>query len=247
MRVPNVHGTIRRRILVNFRVEQEVMQRQLPSPFAPKLHKGKAIAGICLIRLEDIRPKRFPRLAGISSENAAHRVAVVWEEQGSSREGVYIPRRDTGSLVNHLAGGRIFPGEHHRAKFHIDEDGDRIDLKMKSADGEVEVRLAGRVTSELPADSSFSTVAEASRFFEAGSIGYSATAEGKRLDGLVLKTLTWNVDPLALDHVYSSFFADRTKFPEGSVEFDCALIMRDIAHEWQTASELYVEAPPVSA
>ena len=247
MRVPNVHGTIRRRILVNFRVDEKVMQRQLPSPFRPKLHRGKAIAGICLIRLEDIRPKRFPRLAGLSSENAAHRVAVVWDEEGSAREGVYIPRRDTGSLINHLAGGRVFSGEHHRAKFHIHEDGDRIDFQMKSADGEVEVRLAGKVASELPDSSSFASVAEASRFFEAGSLGYSATAEGKRLDGLVLKTLTWNVEPLALDHVYSSFFADRTKFPEGSVTFDCALIMRNIAHEWHTASELYVESPPVSA
>ncbi len=241
MKVPNVHGTIRRRILVNFRVDPDVMQRQLPSPFRPKLHKGKAIAGICLIRLENIRPKRFPKLAGISSENAAHRVAVVWEEDGSLREGVYIPRRDTGSLINHLAGGRIFPGEHHRAKFHVHDRGDRIDFAMKSADDEVKVRFAGNVASELPAGSWFSSVGEASRFFEAGSLGYSATAAGKRLDGLILKTLSWKVEPLALDSVYSSFFADRTKFPEGSVTFDCALIMRDIAHEWHTATELYVE------
>ena len=61
MQVPNVHGVIRRRLLVNFRVESAVMQRHLPSPFRPKLHDGHAVAGICLIRLEDIRPKRFPK------------------------------------------------------------------------------------------------------------------------------------------------------------------------------------------
>jgi hypothetical protein len=241
MRVPNVHGTIRRRILVNYRVDPDVMQRQLPSPFRPKLHDGRAIAGICLIRLENIRPRRFPKLAGISSENAAHRVAVEWDEDGVSREGVYIPRRDTGSLFNHLAGGRLFPGEHQRAEFHVHDNGERIDFAMKSVDGTVQVRFAGHVTSALHSSSSFATVDEASRFFEAGSLGYSATAGGKRLDGLLLTTSGWKVDPLALDSVYSSFFADRTKFPEGSVSFDCALIMRNIEHQWSAASELYEE------
>ena len=70
MRLPKVHGVIRRRLLVNFRVPPEIIQRQLPKPFVPKVHNGHAIAGICLIRLEDIRPKRFPRMLGLSSENA---------------------------------------------------------------------------------------------------------------------------------------------------------------------------------
>jgi len=73
MRFPRVHGTIRRRLLVNFRVDPAVMQRQLPAPFRPKLHDAYAIAGVCLIRLENIRPRRFPAMLGISSENAAHR------------------------------------------------------------------------------------------------------------------------------------------------------------------------------
>ncbi len=241
MRLPKIHGTIRRRLLINFRVDPAVMQKQLPSPFKPKLHNGMAIAGICLIRLEEIRPKRFPKLAGISSENAAHRVAVMWEEQGTVREGVYIPRRDTGSLLNRLAGGRIFPGEHHRATFHVIDDGNRIDFDMRSADGTTAVRVLAEGAAQLPGTSSFSSVEEASRFFESGSLGYSATTEGSRLDGLLLKTLTWQVAPLHVHEVYSSFFADPSRFPAGSVTFDCALIMRNIAHEWLAASDLYAE------
>ena len=96
MQMPKVHGVIRRRLLVNFRVEPALMQRNLPAPFRPKLHDGHAVAGICLIRLEEIRPKRFPRVVGLSSENAAHRVAVVWEDADGPHEGVYIPRRERG-------------------------------------------------------------------------------------------------------------------------------------------------------
>ena len=118
MTVPKVHGVIGRRLLVNFRVEPEVIQRLLPSPFRPKLHNGHAVAGICLIRLEGIRPKRFPRMLGLSSENAAHRVAVIWNDDKGSHEGVYIPRRDTGSLMNHLAGGRLHCAIDHTSSAH---------------------------------------------------------------------------------------------------------------------------------
>ena len=42
MRLQKIHGVIRRRMLVNFRVAPEVMQRQLPARFRPKLHNGMA-------------------------------------------------------------------------------------------------------------------------------------------------------------------------------------------------------------
>lgn len=76
MRLPKIHGVIRRRMLVNFRVDPKVMQRFLPNPFRPKLLGDTALAGICLIRLEQIRPRPLPAMMGFSSENAAHRVAV---------------------------------------------------------------------------------------------------------------------------------------------------------------------------
>lgn len=240
MRFPTIQGVIRRRLLVNFRVDPSVIQRHLPAPFRPKLQDGQAIAGICLIRLENIRPKRVPQALGLSSENAAHRVAVVWEDHGASREGVYIPRRDTGSLLAHLAGGRVFPGEHHRADFQVTEDGERIELHMRAADGHVQVDVAGHVARDLPQTSVFRTVKDASAFFESGVLGYSATAGGNRLDGVVLRTHSWVVEPLAIDRVYSSYFADEALFPAGSVELDCALLMRDTAHEWHAADDLYL-------
>jgi hypothetical protein len=240
MRLPNVHGVIKRRILVNFRVPPEIVQRQLPSPFVPKLHNGHAIAGICLIRLEEIRPKRFPRMLGLSSENAAHRIAVRWEDGTGEHEGVYIPRRDSGSLIGHLAGGRLFPGELQRATFDVVDDGERIDFNMRSADGAVEVRLAGRTAQTLPSTSCFQNLSEASAFFEKGSVGYSATAGGRRLDVVALETHGWSVTPLAVDTVHSSYFANRELFPERSVAFDCALVMRNIPHEWHPAADMPV-------
>ena len=242
MKLPVLEGVIRRRMLVNFRVDPAVMRALLPSRFRPKLQDGHAIAGICLIRLEAIRPKGLPQALGVSSENAAHRVAVLWDEDDvTTREGVYIPRRDTGSLLNHLAGGRVFPGEHHRARFDVHEQGERVDLAMASDDGSVSVRLRGRFGGALPPTSCFRSLADASRFFEHGSLGYSATSDRGRLDGIELHTRTWQVEPLSLDEVYSSYFADERLFPPGTATFDCALAMRNVPHEWHTAADLSSE------
>lgn len=240
MRLPVIQGVIRRRILANFRVDADVMQREIPTRFRPKLQNGFAVAGICLIRLEHVRPKSMPEIVGLNSENAAHRVAVLWDEDGEVREGVFISRRDSNSLLNHLLGGRVFPGEHHQATFSVVETESALSLEMESKDAQVKVEIAGTIAPRLPDASIFRSLAEASTFFEGGSLGYSVTRDSRRLDGLRLQTNQWRVEPLEVSRISSSYFSDERKFPSGAIEFDHALIMRDIAHEWHSADDLYV-------
>lgn len=216
------------------------MQKQLPSRFRPKLHQGFAVAGICMIRLEHIRPKLMPAIAGITSENAAHRVAVLWDEDGNTREGVFISRRDTNSQLNAVLGGRLFPGEHNHSDFDVRESDEMINILMTSADRSFNVEIEGSIAAELPSTSIFCSLADASSFFEGGSVGYSVTSDQNRLDGLKLKTKGWHVQPLKLTKFKSSYFAAETNFPKGSIEFDNALIMRNVDHEWQTVEDLYL-------
>ena len=238
MRLPRIQGIIDRRILVNYRVDAEVAARLLPPPFRPKLAGGYAMAGICLIRLKHIRPAFVPFPAGISSENAAHRFAVEWDRGGRREEGVFIPRRDSNSRLNTLVGGRLFPGEHHHARFDVSDTNDRLRVEFKSDDGTAHVGVTGRLAGALPPGSVFASVQDASRFFQGGALGYSATQDPTRYDGLELRCKTWSVQPLAVEDVKSSYFDDRNKFPEGSAAFDCALLMRGIAHEWHTREDL---------
>ncbi len=244
MRIPVIKGTIKRRLLLNFRADPAVVQRILPEPFRPKLHRGHSLVGICLIRLEHIRPAGLPSMLGLSSENAAHRIAVEWTDAaGIQREGVFIPRRDTGSFLNRMAGGRVFPGEHHAARFSIADVSGHIDFSMQSCDGSVAVRVVGDDADAVPASSCFGTLIEASAFFEGGSLGYSVTREGGRLDGLLLRTLDWRIRALSVTEVQSSYFANAQRFPAGSIEFDHALVMRDLVHEWHKADDLYAVSP----
>ncbi|MFN6129966.1 MAG: DUF2071 domain-containing protein [Planctomycetota bacterium] len=233
-----MRGVIERRILANFHVVPEAISRILPEPFRPQLVNGYAIAGICLIRLSRVRPRFFPLPIGIRSENAAHRIAVEWNENGKTRTGVYIPRRDSSSFLNSYAGGRFFPGEHHRADFEVTETEQRYSLEAKSRDGSMHLHVVGTVSDRLPNSSVFANVAEASRFFANGSLGYSATRTAGRYDGLELCCSNWNVEPLHIDRVVSTFFDDTTRFPQGTIGFDCALLMRNIQHEWHGRQDL---------
>jgi len=127
-------------------------------------------------------------------------------------------------------GGRLFPGVHHHSRFEVEEGEGRYSLRMSGSDQEIEV--IGRRTDSIPASSVFEDLAQASRFFERGSLGYSATPAGDRHDGLELRTDGWSVEALDVESVSSSYFSNRDRFPDGSVEFDCGLLMEGIPHEW---------------
>jgi hypothetical protein len=236
-----LRGTIRRRILVNFRIAPGVAQRLLPSGFEPKLAGGCAIAGVCLIRLERERPAWLPVRVGFSSENAAHRIAVRQRGPGTERESVYIARRDSASRLAQWAGGRAFPGEQGPATFTVDDDGDSIVLAMRAGDG-LQVELRAREGDALPRTSVFASLDDASRFFRAAPLGYSATREGSRLDAVYLDAQDWRMSPLDVELARSTFFEDRSRFPDGSVEFDSALVMRNVEHEWLRRESLIVSA-----
>jgi hypothetical protein len=152
---------------------------------------------------------------------------------------VYIVRRDSSSRLNTLAGGRLFPGVHHHASFDIAENGKAFFLDMRSDDGKVSVLVDATVGTALPPTSIFNSLPDASRFFEAGSVGYSPSATDGVYDGMELRNASWKVEPLNVRRVHSSFFTDPKVFPAGSLEFDCALLMRGISHEWHDCGQIH--------
>lgn len=229
MKIPKITGVIDRRILINYQIDKDVLENYLPEPFRPKLVKGKGIAGICLIRLKEIRPKGLPKQIGISSENGAHRIAVEWTENGELKEGVYIPRRDTSSKLNALAGGTLFPGVHHLAKFTVHEKDGNYEVSFESED-HTSLSIKASETDTWNTESIFENLECVSDFFEKGSVGYSPNKNS--FDGLELKAKNWEVSVLEVESVKSSFFENEAIFPKGSVKFDNALLMKNIQHEW---------------
>jgi hypothetical protein len=156
-------------------------------------------------------------------------MAVKWEENGELKEGVYIPRRDTSSRLNSLAGGTIFPGIHHLAKFSVNENDGTYKVSFVN-DDKTSLSIRAKETEKWNKESVFNNLDCVSDFFEQGSVSYSPYKNN--FDGLELKAKNWKVSLLEAESVQSSFFEDETIFPRGSVKFDNALLMKHIDHEW---------------
>jgi hypothetical protein len=234
MILPTIHGYIDRRILVNFTADPDAVRKVIPAPFRPKIYKDKAIVGICLIRLKSIKPKGLPDFVGVASENGAHRIAVEWDEEDATKEGVYVPRRDTSLRLNTLVDGRLFPGKHYLTKFNVREADGNYHIDFTSSDN-TSISIDAKETAHFDPNSIFETLENVSDFFEKGSVGYSPN--GDKYEGLKLDTYKWQVRPLEVQNVHSSFFENEQVFPRGSVQFDNALLMTQVEHEWKSVKE----------
>lgn len=222
-----VRAQLRRRILVTYRVDPDVARALVPAPFRLKIVDGSAVAGICLIGFTAMRPGWFVPKFGLRSENVAHRIAVEWDELGTTRSGVYIFGRHASTWFPVLGGGRLFPGVHRRARFSLHESGQRYQVQMSAPDikVDVEVEVGDSWRSGL-----FATVDDASDFYRHGSVGWSPRRGEHGVEALELTSSAWEVAPATVRNVESSFF---DSLPAGSVSLDSALVMRDLPLVWK--------------
>jgi hypothetical protein len=103
--------------------------------------------------------------------------------------------------------------------------------RFKSSDN-TSISIDANKTENFDPNSIFQNLTNASSFFEGGAVGYSPN--GSKYEGLQLKTFDWKVEPLKVNSVQSSFFENEAIFPKGSVQFDNALLMTQIKHEWHS-------------
>ena len=66
-----------------------------------------------------------------------------------------------------------------------------------------------------------------------------------KYEGLKLQAYNWEVRPLEVQNVHSSFYENENIFPKGSVQFDNALLMTRVEHEWKSMKDKTVESKAV--
>jgi hypothetical protein len=222
----SLRAQLRRRLLVSYRVDAAIAQALIPDGFRPQLVDGSAVAGVCVIGLQAVRPGWIHRQIGFSTENVAHRVAVEWEEHGDIRTGVYIVERHSSSLLPVLAGGRLFPGVQRRGRFALDESDSRFRVRMTSRGTSValDVELTPEWESSL-----FPSAEDASGFYRAGSVGWSPRRNGRGVEALELTSEQWSAEPGRVLSIESSFF---DALPERAAVLDSVVVMRDLPLFW---------------
>ena len=236
--LPKLEGTIARRVLLNFWVDPDVARALVPEPLEPSTQSGYAVAGICLIRLEQLRPKGAPARLGVSSENMAHRIAIRYPTEDGPQDGVFIWRRDTDRAIVALLGGRLFPGVHGHAGFDVSEGPHRLRYRIRTDEDGAHVALAVTVVDAWQPTELFPTFDDIVRFFERGDCGFSCSLRGDRLEGMRLRSLTWQMIPLAVQDVESTFYDATDRFPAGSIGLDGAVLMRGVPHEWHGLNDV---------
>jgi hypothetical protein len=221
-----LRAQVRRRILISYRVDPVVANDLVPAPFRPQIVDGSAVAGVCMIGLQSVRPGWLRPRVGFRTENVAHRIAVEWDESGVTRSGVYIVERHSSSVLPVVAGGRLFPGVQKRAKFDLDESDSHFWVSM-AAPGiavAVDIEVGGEWNSSL-----FPTVEAASAFHEDGAVGWSPRRDGAGVEPLELTSKEWAVEPARVISAKSSYF---DALPAGAAVLDSVVVMRDLPFFW---------------
>lgn len=211
MTIP-LKSRIETRILLNFRVHPERIRAVLPPGYEPVLVNGAAVAGVCFIRQERIRPAGVPGFAGVSLAAAAHRVAVT----KNGERAVLVLRRDASGLLPKIASR--FTGATFTEGSTLEWRG--LDAAMSAADG----TSASIAASDVPLLSTlFETVDAAADFFRAEHVSYEIG--GKRLD--VCFPQGWTVAPIEHAAIASSLLAALGAIP------DSAYVARDLDAVWR--------------
>ena len=236
-------GIMKRRLLVNWRVDPEAMRRVLPPGVTPKLVNGSAIAGLCLVALQRLRPRGVPEFLGIASENLAVRTGVVTRSRMGVDGAVLIFDRYSGSRVNAALGHLVGYGIHERGRFHVAENRLLTEISIRALAGSAIAHVRLAPTHALATESIFGSVEQASDFFRGGECGYSPTPRPGIWDCVRLHLERWDFEPM---RVLSASSTHIVRLFGGAASIDSAFVMRDIPHTWTPCGQEELGAPSVS-
>jgi hypothetical protein len=177
-------------------------------------------------------------MMGLSSENMSHRVAIRFPTKEGLKDRVFIWRRDTNQRLISFLGGRLFPGVHSSADFQSMETMNGLAMNIHTKAGQADTNFEVSFKTSWNKTELFETFQEACQFFERGNCGFSCSLDGEKLEGIRLKTLKWEMEPIKVENIRSNFYEGWPAHREGKIVFDNALMMRGIPHEWHEIKDV---------
>lgn len=223
----SIQGRMARRLLVNATTDADVVRPLLPPAVTPAVvggDGGRALVGVCLLRVADLRPGRVPAVLGRSFDGLAYRVAVT---RPDGVPAVHIVRRETADGLALAVGGRLFPGTHRRVDMDVSTDELRV-----AAGGHGGPALVVDVIDEPPGPGHASVLGDdeqASVFFSAATMATSPARRAGRHEGLRMEAPPFSVRAvrpreLVLDRLAWALGAPGV----GALRFDSAFLVRDV-------------------
>jgi hypothetical protein len=230
MRAPALRGRIDRRISVFYRLDPMAARELLPAPLRPRLVRGWALGGVCILRLARMRPRMLPIPLGLASELAWHRIAVEWEEDGRPMHGHYLLRSETDSRLAPFPGARLVPSPDDCTRIEVRSSDAALTARVESGDGTTDLDLAASLGG-WRSDALFKSANAARASIASGHVVWDGDEQGE-LEGVELRSTGGTAQGLEVVRLASTWFDDRARFSLGTATLDCAIVVRDADHEW---------------
>lgn len=224
--VRTMRATITRRLLVNATVTADAVRPLLPPGCVPAAVAGtdRTLVGVCVLRVDDLRPEGVPNALGRSFEGLAHRIAI---RRPDGSPGVHIVRRETADRLALLVGGRLFPGAHHP----IELERGRGDLELHGS-GHGGPTFLVRAVDEPPSGEARSVLgddAAASAFFAVANIASSPSRRAGFPEVLRMEAPPFVVRAVGVREVVLDRLAWALgDVPPSALSFDSAFVARDV-------------------
>ena len=186
MRAPALRGRIDRRISVFYRLDPMAARSLLPAPLRPRLVRGWALGGVCILRLARMRPRMLPIPLGLASELAWHRIAVEWEEEGRPMHGHYLLRSETDSRLAPFPGARLVPSPDDCTRIEVRSSDAALTARVESGDGTTDLDLAASLGS-WRSDALFKSANAARASIASGHVVWDGDEQGE-LEGVELRS-----------------------------------------------------------
>ncbi|HTN79565.1 MAG TPA: hypothetical protein VMK16_07820 [Acidimicrobiales bacterium] len=228
VRTPVLQATLERRLLLTYRLDPDAVADLVPGPFWLHMVGGFAVGSITLDHVTALRPRGLPAAAGFTSQNAAHRIAVEWDQHGRKAAGTFVLSRHTSARRIAVAGDRLFPGLRMRADFDVDDRGPNVSVGFRGSDGSA-VDAEVVVDDDVGRSELFSAPQEGWRLAVRGAMTASLRRKAGELDWIDEHARGGRVRAASIERVTSSLFSAALGTP------DSAIVARDVMIEWQAA------------
>lgn len=189
--VKRVSAHIERRIVINFSVDPNEIERVVDCPWLrPQVVAGQGVASLCVLWMDGVIPTGWPKFLAQSQISIAVRFGVINVETGEP--GVYVPERCSNTvlawLLTRMGGSCIHP------KIRVTEADGVIGIKRNGVD------FAGFRVDDTPKESKlFSNSGEFEDFIRAGKRSYGPALRRGQIDVVDLNKSETSFVPLGVE------------------------------------------------
>ncbi|MGD0911826.1 MAG: DUF2071 domain-containing protein [Terracidiphilus sp.] len=234
-----VRAFFRHSLVLTYALRPEALEPLLPEGLALDTWQGRGFLAIALVQTEGLRPGFLPASMGRDFFLSGYRIFTRLKNGpaggAGAKRGLRILRSDTDSRLMAWAGNRLTHYNYRVCRVALEESPDAITWRIKTLNAEADLEVTARIgvlQASLPADSPFTTEAEARRF--AGPLPYTFDyeAETQSIIAIQARRQRWDPQPVEVE-VWRNSFLEREPFASGEPVLANAFYVRDVPYSWE--------------